>query len=163
MAYDYGVSIKDLKLALESYRGVKRRFTYHLKTEDKVLIDDYAHHPSEIKVVKNAVRELYPNKKVTAIFQPHLFSRTQDFADDFAKELSGFDELLIMDIYPARELPIEGVTSGWLLEKVNLQNKSLVDRIEVVERVKQSNSEVFVVMGAGDISNEVLKIKEVLV
>src|SRR5690606_9409965 len=101
--------------ALYSFKGVKRRFTYRIKTNDLVLIDDYAHHPTEIAAVHQAVREMHPGKKVMAIFQPHLFSRTRDFADDFAESLSQFDAVRLLDIYPARELPMAGITSGWLL------------------------------------------------
>ena len=107
MADDFGCPHNQLAKALASYKGVKRRFTYQIKTDDFVFIDDYAHHPEEINAVLQAVREMYPEKKVLAIFQPHLFSRTRDFADEFAESLSQFDELLLLDIYPARELPIE--------------------------------------------------------
>lgn len=124
MAYTYGVSVDLIKKALADFKGVQRRFSYQIKSEKLVYIDDYAHHPTEINAVNQAVRELYPNKKILAIFQPHLFSRTQDFADDFATSLSRFDELLLLDIYPARELPIEGVTSTWLLSKIDNQNKN---------------------------------------
>lgn len=94
-----------------------------------VLIDDYAHHPTEINAVAEAVRELYPTQKIAAIFQPHLFSRTQDFVDDFAKSLAKFDELMLLNIYPAREKPIEGVTSSWLLSKINLKKKKVVEKV----------------------------------
>jgi UDP-N-acetylmuramate--alanine ligase len=112
MAIEYGCSHEKLAYALASYKGVRRRFTYHIKTDDIVFIDDYAHHPEEINAVHQAVREMYPHKKVMAIFQPHLYSRTRDFIDDFAKSLSQFDEVALLDIYPARELPIEGVSSS---------------------------------------------------
>src|SRR5690606_7042051 len=115
MALEYGCSNQKLISALASYKGVKRRFSYQIKTDDLVFIDDHAHHPEEINAVHQAVREMYPNKKILAVFQPHLYSRTRDFADDFAKSLSQFDAVLLLDIYPARELPIEGVTSSWLL------------------------------------------------
>ena len=117
MSVEYGIPHQQLAKALASYTGVKRRFTYQIKTDHLVFIDDYAHHPEEINAVHQAVREMYPKKKVLAIFQPHLYSRTRDFVDDFAKSLSQFDEVLLLDIYPARELPMEGVTSEWLLSK----------------------------------------------
>ncbi len=129
MAIEYGCAINDLTIGLETYKGVKRRFTYQIKTDNFVFIDDYAHHPEEIKAVHLAIREMYPGKKVLAVFQPHLFSRTQDFVDEFAESLSKFDELLLLDIYPARELPIEGVTSKWLLEKIKNPNKKRIQKL----------------------------------
>ena len=160
MAVEYGCPSWQLAKALASYKGVKRRFTYHIKTEDLVFIDDYAHHPEEINAVHQAVREMYPNKKVLAIFQPHLYSRTRDFIDDFAKSLSQFDELLLLDIYPARELPIEGVTSKWLLDKINNKNKQLVSKKELLSQIHKSNAQIILTMGAGDIGEEVKHIKK---
>ncbi len=160
MALEYGCVSKGLAKALASYRGVKRRFTYHIKTNDFVFIDDYAHHPEEINAVHSAVREMYPNKKVVAIFQPHLYSRTQDFADEFAKSLSQFDALLLLDIYPARELPIEGVTSTWLLDKVDNMNKKLINKKELVDAIRESKAQVVLTIGAGDIGEEVKHIKK---
>lgn len=160
MAAEYGCSYQDLAKALETYRGVKRRFTYQIKTDDFVFIDDYAHHPEEINAVHQAVREMYPNQKVLAIFQPHLFSRTKDFADAFAESLSKFDELLLLDIYPARELPIDGVTSEWLLSKVNNSNKKLVRKTEIIEEIRKSEAQIVLTIGAGDIGEEVKHIKE---
>ncbi|GAA4886555.1 UDP-N-acetylmuramate--L-alanine ligase [Flaviramulus aquimarinus] len=160
MAVEYGCPIEELGKALASYKGVKRRFTYHIKTENLVFIDDYAHHPEEINAVHQAVREMYPNKKVLAVFQPHLYSRTRDFIDDFAKSLSQFDELLLLDIYPARELPIEGVTSKWLLGKINNKNKKLVSKKELLSQIHRSNSQIILTIGAGDIGEEVKHIKK---
>jgi UDP-N-acetylmuramate--alanine ligase len=160
MAVEYGCPNQQLAKALASYKGVKRRFTYHIKTDDFVLIDDYAHHPEEINAVHQAVREMYPNKKVLAIFQPHLFSRTRDFVDDFAKSLSQFDELLLLDIYPARELPIEGVTSAWLLSKIANTNKQLVSKKELLNKINESSANVVLTIGAGDIGEEVKYIKQ---
>jgi UDP-N-acetylmuramate--alanine ligase len=125
MANNYGVSLQTIAKALLTFKGIKRRFTYVIKTENMVLIDDYAHHPTEINAVIDSVQELYPTKKVLGIFQPHLFSRTKDFVDEFSKSLSRFDELILLDIYPARELPIEGVTSNWLLDKISIKNKQV--------------------------------------
>jgi len=160
MAVEYGCSFNDLAKALGSYKGVKRRFTYQIKTDDFVFIDDYAHHPEEIKAVHQAVREMYPNKKVLAIFQPHLFSRTQDFVNGFAESLSLFDELLLLDIYPARELPIEGVTSKWLLGKIQNSNKKLIQKSDVINEIEKSDAQIVLTIGAGDIGEEVKHIKE---
>ncbi len=160
MAAEYGCGYDDLKKGLASYKGVKRRFTYQIKTEDFVFIDDYAHHPEEIKAVHQAVREMYPDKKVLAIFQPHLFSRTKDFADAFAESLSKFDELLLLDIYPARELPIVGVTSQWLLDKIENPRKALVEKAALIKEIEKSKAQVVLTIGAGDIGQEVKRIKE---
>ncbi len=160
MAVDYGCPHNQLAKGLASYRGVKRRFTYQIKTEDFVFIDDYAHHPEEINAVHQAVREMYPEKKVLAIFQPHLYSRTKDFIDGFAEGLSKFDEVLLLDIYPARELPIEGVTSNWLLEKMESPNKKLILKSELIKEIRKSDAHVVLTIGAGDIGEEVKYIKE---
>ncbi|MDB2462647.1 UDP-N-acetylmuramate--L-alanine ligase [Algibacter sp.] len=160
MAVEYGCPHQQLANALASYKGVKRRFTYHIKTDDLVFVDDYAHHPEEINAVHQAVREMYPDKKVLAIFQPHLFSRTQDFADDFAKSLAQFDELMLLEIYPARELPIEGVTSSWLLDKISNKNKQLVSKTDLLEKIRESNAQVILTIGAGDIGEQVKHIKK---
>lgn len=162
MALEYGISHEKLSRALASYRGVKRRFTYQIKTDNLVFIDDYAHHPGEINAVYEAVREMHPNKKVLAIFQPHLFSRTRDFVDDFAKSLSQFDEVFLLDIYPARELPMEGVTSSWLLSKIDNQHKKLIQKSELISEIKTSNADVVLTIGAGDIGALVKNIKEAL-
>jgi len=160
MAAEYGCSYEELAKGLETYQGVKRRFTYQIKTDDFVFIDDYAHHPEEINAVHQAVREMYPDKKVLAIFQPHLFSRTKDFVDGFAESLSKFDELLLLDIYPARELPIEGVTSKWLLDKIENSNKKLIQKTEIINEIKKSEAQIVLTIGAGDIGVEVKHIKE---
>jgi len=162
MSVEYGIPQQQLATALASYKGVKRRFTYQIKTDDLVFIDDYAHHPEEINAVHQAVREMYPSKRVLAIFQPHLFSRTRDFADDFAKSLSQFDEVLLLDIYPARELPINGITSEWLLTKIENNNKKLIQKSELISSIKQSNAQVILTIGAGDIGEEVKHIKQAL-
>ncbi len=162
MAAEYGVSHQQLAKALASYKGVKRRFTYQIKTDNLVFIDDYAHHPEEINAVHSAVREMYPDKKVLAVFQPHLYSRTRDFIDDFAQSLSQFDELLLLDIYPARELPIAGVTSNWLLGKIDNTNKKLVSKKHLISEIHKSAAEVILTIGAGDIGEEVKRIKKEL-
>ena len=162
MAKTYGTSSDSIVKALASFKGVQRRFSYQIKTDNLVYIDDYAHHPTEINAVHQAVRELYPNQKVLAIFQPHLFSRTKDFADDFAKSLSQFDEVLLLDIYPARELPIVGVSSSWLLEKMNNVNKKLVSKTDLISSILMSDAKVIVSIGAGDIGELVPSIKTAL-
>ena len=162
MAYTYGVGVDLIKNALASFKGVQRRFSYQIKSENLVYIDDYAHHPTEINAVYHAVRELYPNQKVLAIFQPHLYSRTRDFVDGFAESLSAFDELLLLDIYPARELPIDGITSQWLLQKITNPNAKLVSKNELIPAIKSSNAKVIVTIGAGDIGELVKSIKEAL-
>ena len=151
MANEYGISLEVIKSQLKTFKGVQRRFSYKINSDELVLIDDYAHHPTEIKAVENSVREMYPNEKVLAVFQPHLFSRTKDFIDDFATELSKFDELLLLDIYPARELPIEGVNSDWLLNKIELENKKLISKKNVIKEIKKSTAKIIVMIGAGDI------------
>jgi UDP-N-acetylmuramate--alanine ligase len=147
--------------SLNTFKGVKRRFSYILKSP-KILIDDYAHHPNEIKAIYESVKSLYPRKSIMAIFQPHLYSRTRDFMNQFAQVLSKFDEVTLLDIYPAREEPLEGINSRKLLNLINNLNKNLVDKQELKHVVQNSNSDVFVVMGAGDISDEVYKIKDVI-
>jgi UDP-N-acetylmuramate--alanine ligase len=128
-----------------------------------VYIDDYAHHPTEIEAVQHAVRELYPGEKVLAVFQPHLFSRTRDFADGFAESLSKFDEILLLDIYPARELPMPGITSGWLLGKIKNPDKQLVSKEALIGRIKASDAKIVVTIGAGDIGEMVEQIKDSLI
>jgi len=162
MAKTFGTPTNDIAKALASFKGVQRRFSYQIKTERLVYIDDYAHHPTEIDAVHQAVRELYPNQKVLAVFQPHLFSRTKDFADDFAEKLSRFDEVLLLDIYPARELPLEGITSSWLLSKIENQNKKLVSKFELIPTILKSDATVIVTIGAGDIGELVPSIKKAL-
>jgi UDP-N-acetylmuramate--alanine ligase len=162
MAAEYGCPHQQLAKALASYKGVKRRFTYQIKTDGFVFIDDYAHHPEEINAVHQAIREMYPSKSVLAIFQPHLFSRTRDFVDDFARSLSQFDEILLLDIYPARELPIKGVDSKWLLDKIENSKKQLITKEEIVSKIKESHAQVVLTIGAGDIGEEVNNIKQAL-
>ena len=162
MAKTYGTPTESIAKALASFKGIQRRFSYQIKSDKLVYIDDYAHHPTEINAVHQAVRELYPNEKVLAIFQPHLFSRTKDFADDFAKSLSQFDEILLLDIYPARELPMEGITSSWLLSKMGNPNKKLVSKTDLISSILKSDAKIIVTIGAGDIGELVPKIKQAL-
>ena len=148
--------------ALATFKGVQRRFSYKIKENDFVFIDDYAHHPTEIDAVYQAISEMHPNKKTTVVFQPHLYSRTQDFVDEFAASLSKFDCVLLLDIYPAREEPIAGVNSSWLLNKIKNPNKELIEKSNLLISIKKSKPEVLVTMGAGDIGLEVSKLKKEL-
>jgi UDP-N-acetylmuramate--alanine ligase len=156
---EIGIDNQTIKNGLESYRGVKRRFEYVLKQEGLIFIDDYAHHPTEIKALVSSVRKLYPEKKITGIFQPHLFSRTKDFGDEFARELSQLDDVILLDIYPARELPIEGINVDFLLNKINGISKRKETKETLVESINRSELEVLLTIGAGDISTLVQLIK----
>jgi len=151
-----------IKSALGSFRGVHRRFEYIIKNENQIFIDDYAHHPEELKAAIKSVKKLYPNKKLTTIFQPHLFTRTRDFADGFAEALDLSDELIMLDIYPARELPIEGVNAEMILQRMKLGNKRLSSKQTVVNEIKAEKPELLLTVGAGDIDTLVQPIKQVL-
>lgn len=151
MADVYGVSLENIKHSLSTFKGVKRRFSYKIKTEDFVLIDDYAHHPAEINAVESSIREMYPNETILVVFQPHLFSRTRDFIDGFASALSKFDEVLLLDIYPAREAPISGVNSEWLFGKITCKSKKQTKKNNLVKDIKNSSAKVVAMLGAGDI------------
>ncbi|WP_313374791.1 UDP-N-acetylmuramate--L-alanine ligase [Chishuiella sp.] len=157
---DYmGVPYEKIKEALSTFIGVKRRFN-RLEINDKIYIDDYAHHPTELDAAIRSVRELYPGKKILGVFQPHLFTRTRDFADDFAKSLSKLDSLILLDIYPARELPIEGITSNFLLEKVDLQEKLVSSLDNSLNEIKKQDFDVLLTVGAGNIDTIVKPIKK---
>ncbi|MFD2553015.1 UDP-N-acetylmuramate--L-alanine ligase [Sphingobacterium tabacisoli] len=158
------LKIDDSKIvdALANFKGAKRRFEFIVRNEKHIYIDDYAHHPEELRAFLSSMRKLYPEKKLTVVFQPHLFSRTRDFIDGFAEVLGMADELLLMEIYPARELPIEGVTSSWLLDKVDLSNKRVVSPQEVLEIARDEQPELLVTVGAGDIDRLVKPLKELL-
>ncbi len=158
MAIHQGAPTGGLAVALASFKGVKRRFSYKIKTEALVLIDDYAHHPTEISAAHQAVREMHPHKKVIAVFQPHLYSRTRDFAEDFALSLSLFDKVRLLEIYPARELPIEGISSSWLLDKIENKDKKLISKEELSAELKNSGCEIIIMMGAGDIGEMVTQV-----
>ena len=157
-----GIDLALIKQGLATFKGVKRRFEYIVKNEKNIYIDDYAHHPAEVEAFLTSVRKMYPRKKLTVVFQPHLYSRTRDFAEDFAQALSLGDQLFLLDIYPARELPIEGVSSEWLIEKVSGARKEVVSKEKLLERVGQEKPELIVTMGAGDIDRLVKPIKEKL-
>jgi len=156
------VDANAIKSALGSFRGVHRRFEYIIKNENQIFIDDYAHHPEELKAAIKSVKRLYPNKKLTTIFQPHLFTRTRDFADGFAEALDLSDELIMLDIYPARELPIEGVNAEMILQRMKLGNKRLSSKQTVVNEIKAEKPELLLTVGAGDIDTLVQPLKQVL-
>jgi UDP-N-acetylmuramate--alanine ligase len=163
MALENGASSALIKSALVTFPGVDRRFTYRIDTKELVLIDDYAHHPTEINAVYSAVREMYPDQEITAVFQPHLYSRTRDFEDEFVKSLARFDDLALLDIYPARELPIEGVSSQVLVEKINditsRSNKAIViSKDQILSYLQNRKTRVVLMIGAGDIGVEIHKI-----
>lgn len=148
---EMGLNTSELTPTLAGFKGIKRRFETHIKREDLVYVDDYAHHPSEIKYAISSLRELYPERKLTVAFQPHLFSRTRDFELEFATELSKADELFLLDIYPAREEPIEGINSKALLEKIHTKSKHLSSKKDLAIDLKSSNPELIATLGAGDI------------
>ncbi len=162
IANELGIDKSKIKDALASYKGVQRRFETHIKTNKLVYIDDYAHHPSEIEMCVKSAKELFPGKKITGVFQPHLYSRTRDFVHEFAKSLSLLDELILLDIYPARELPIEGVSSEIIAEKVSISDKSIVPNENLLEYLSNKNIEVLLTLGAGDIDVFVRPIKQLL-
>ena len=161
-ARQVGIAADDIAKALTTFKGVKRRFDIRVNNGKHCYIDDYAHHPEEIRACLQAVRDAFPSKKLTLVFQPHLFSRTRDFMDEFAQILSQADELILLDIYPAREKPIEGITSGTLLEKVNLADKKLCPKAELVTLIDGERPELLVTMGAGDIDRFVEPLEKIL-
>lgn len=153
------ISNDDIKAGVKTFSGIKRRFDiYHAK--DLIYIDDYAHHPSELKAAISSARAMWPEKKIVGIFQPHLFSRTKDFMEDFATELSFLDELILMEIYPARELPIDGVNAKVLLDKVALEKKHLVQKEDLMNLLDQVDTQVLMTLGAGDIDVFVPQIRD---
>ena len=162
MALNYGVSSAVIKEKLATFKGVQRRFSYKIKSPDFVLIDDYAHHPTEINAVYHSAKEMYSNEELLVVFQPHLFSRTQDFAEDFAAALSQFNQIVLLDIYPARELPIKGVTSEWLLHKIENKNKQIVAKENVIDVIEKSNAKIVLMLGAGDIGVLIQEVTEKL-
>jgi len=157
---EIGIENLTIKQGLEQYKGVKRRFEYIVKTEDVVFIDDYAHHPTEINALVSSVRRLFPGKKVTGVFQPHLFSRTRDFGEEFSRELSELDEVIVLDIYPAREKPMEGIDAEFLLNKIQGIPKRKETKTTLVDGLNKEEIEVLLTIGAGDISTLVDSIKQ---
>lgn len=163
IALNNGASVEEVRKGLKTYAGVKRRYETVFRSSNKVYIDDYAHHPREIDVTIKAARMQFPGQKITGVFQPHLFSRTKDFAQEFAEVLSQLDELILLDIYPAREKPIIGVDASLIIDKVTIEKKILLTKEEVIKYIAQNNKiEVLITMGAGDIDRLVEPIKQVL-
>lgn len=161
IALNIGISEEKIKKAFLNFNGVKRRFEFHVRTLNKVYMDDYAHHPEELRACIEGVKELYRNKKITGIFQPHLYSRTRDFAEGFAASLDMLDECILLDIYPARELPIPGVSSQIILDKMKLKNKRLLSKEDVLNYINETKPEVLLTLGAGDIDQLVEPIKKI--
>ncbi|GAB2528444.1 UDP-N-acetylmuramate--L-alanine ligase [Spirosoma aerophilum] len=162
VALAVGVSPEAIRSALNSYRGVRRRFEYILKTESAVFIDDYAHHPAEVQAFLSSVKALYPDRELTAVFQPHLFSRTRDFAEGFAESLSLADHLILLDIYPARELPMEGVTSELIFRDVHSKTKKKCTKAELLDVLREDRPSLLVTIGAGDIDQLIVPLKNLL-
>lgn len=157
-----GVTSGEIRAAMHTFGGAKRRFDFLLKTPNLVFIDDYAHHPNELTASIQSIRQLYPDKKVTGVFQPHLYTRTRDFVDEFAQSLSLLDDVVLLDIYPAREEPIPGVTSEIIFDKITSKEKVLLKKSELLPFLKNKELEVLVTLGAGDIERLLPEIKEML-
>ena len=162
VALEYGIAPERVKAALASFRGVKRRFDIHINRPGCAYIDDYAHHPKEIATAISSIREIFPGRRLTAIFQPHLYTRTRDFADGFATALSGVDKLILLDIYPAREEPIPGVTSGIIFDKVTAPEKIMLKKEELMDYLAKEPIDCLISFGAGDIDRFIPKITELL-
>ncbi|MDR3218463.1 MAG: UDP-N-acetylmuramate--L-alanine ligase [Dysgonamonadaceae bacterium] len=162
IAYLNGVSEEELRTGMSSFQGAKRRFDFHIKQDDLVLVDDYAHHPEELAASISSVKELYPDKKLTVVFQPHLYSRTKDFYKAFAESLSLADEVILLPIYPAREAPVPGVSSQMILDLVTIPEKYLYTKAELLEKIGDRRREVILIAGAGDIELLVAPVKKIL-
>lgn len=162
LALTCGATEEEVRKGLSSFRGIHRRFEYQPNTGDVVFIDDYAHHPEELRATITAVRERHPGKRITGVFQPHLFSRTRDFADGFAESLALLDEVVLLDIYPARELPIPGIDSQWLLDKINHPHKKRIAKSQLLPLIREHVPEVLLTLGAGDIDREVEPLRRML-
>jgi len=162
VAHYLGIADEKIKDAVEAFKGEKRRFEYIIKNERGVFIDDYAHHPEELRALISSAKKLFPELKCTVIFQPHLYSRTRDFADEFAESLDLADEVILLPIYPARELPIEGVSSEMILNKMKKENKQIINKNELVNWIDKQKTELLITAGAGDIDTSVTPLKEVL-
>ena len=163
MAQLNGCTAEELKYGMKTYRGVDRRFDFKIKNDRHVLLSDYAHHPNEIYQSAKSIRQLYKDRKITAIFQPHLYTRTRDFYREFASALSQLDEVILCDIYPARELPIEGVTSQLIYDNLaEGVEKSMIHKEDVLELVKERDFDVLVILGAGDLDNYVPQIAKII-
>lgn len=161
-ALDAGLTADELRNGLASFKGVKRRFEYVIQKENRIYIDDYAHHPEELKAILYSVKQMYPGRKLTVVFQPHLFTRTRDFASGFSESLSIADDLILLDIYPARELPIPGVTSEMLLKNITSKEKSLCSKSDLPDLIAKKNPGLLVTVGAGDIDQFVEPLRVLL-
>jgi len=162
VAKHIGIEGNKIKAAIADFKGVKRRFEYVLKSGGHILIDDYAHHPEELRALISGVRSIFPDKKMVVVFQPHLYSRTNDLADEFAISLDKADEVILLPVYPARELPIEGVSSEMILHKMQLKNKCVLSKDELKKWVGKNKPELLIMAGAGDIDTLVLPVKKIL-
>ena len=160
LALEVRVSKNEIVDSLNTFMGIKRRFSYQIDNENIIYIDDYAHHPEEINNVFDSLKNIYPNDKLLVIFQPHLYSRTRDLVNEFAQSLSQFDAVILLEIYPAREIAIEGVSSSWLLEKIKCDNKMISMKSDISNYIKKIGYKVNITLGAGDIANEVEHIKK---
>ncbi|MEO8772523.1 MAG: UDP-N-acetylmuramate--L-alanine ligase [Ferruginibacter sp.] len=163
VAKHVGITDEKIKDAVAKFKGVKRRFEYIIKEDGLVMIDDYAHHPEELRALINGAKELFPGKKCTVVFQPHLFSRTKDFADGFGEVLSIPDEVLLLPIYPARELPMEGVTSEMVIERMKMKKVKVLSKEALLDEMRKNKPELLIISGAGDIDTLVEPIKEILI
>lgn len=162
MALLHKINIETVRKAIAGFTGIIRRFDYQLRSDSLIYIDDYAHHPGEISATLHSLREIYPGRKITGIFQPHLYTRTRDFADGFAASLETLDEIILLPIYPARELPLEGVTTQIVLDKISNPHKSLVEKENLLADLEKRSIEILITMGAGDIDRLVTPITELL-
>lgn len=164
IAHHLGIADNKIKAAVADFKGVKRRFEYMIKTPSLVFVDDYAHHPEELRALISGARKLFPDKKCTVIFQPHLFTRTRDFAKEFAESLDLADQVVLLPIYPARELPVEGVTSNLILDQMSISDKQILDKAQVLEFIKQQNKNnwLLITAGAGDIDTLLQPVKTIL-
>ena len=159
---EVGVTDQLIRKGIATFKGIKRRFEKIWEDSEIVFYDDYAHHPTEINAVIQSLRTMFPEKKITGVFQPHLFSRTRDFSDDFARVLSKLDAVFLLPIYPAREEPIPGVSSALLLKKMTLENKKITSPENLIDEIKNNKPEILVTMGAGSIDEWVEPLKNVL-
>jgi len=157
-----GLSYHEIKLGLASFKGVRRRFDIQIKTDQLVYIDDYAHHPEELRLLIDSIKMMFPDKEVTGIFQPHLYSRTKDFGIEFSEQLSRFDELYLLPIYAAREKEIIGISSDWLLSKIDVKKKRVAEATEVLELMKKTTNGIVLTIGAGDIDKIVSPLRDIL-
>ncbi len=162
IALQLGVSGEALREALATFKGIRRRFEFIYRDAGRVYIDDYAHHPTELRAAIAAARELFPGRRLTGVFQPHLYSRTRDFAEEFAAALEGLDELILLDIYPAREEPIPGVSSAIIFDRMELPRRVLIPKGQLMEELKKRDIDVLLTLGAGDIDTFTERIKEML-